>query len=306
MTRPEAAQASELATAEAIAGLAIDHVLVTRFNLPSPGPESLIRAQDGWLQDRVDLFERYTVPSVRAQTRKSFRWIVYFDPESPNWLIERLAPLAAGGVFTPIYRETASWRDVAADARDVTGGHGATLLTSNLDNDDAIAANFVERLQAMARPGRREALYLGEGLILSRSRTFVRFDPENAFCSVAEPWGGGAVTAWRDWHNLLHDHMPVRIDRGRPAWLQVIHGRNVSNRVRGHLVDPTSHQDLFPGMLGQLPTPSPAELLADRILRVPLREVREAGRHVTKTAVMRLFGKEGLDRVKEFLQRRPT
>jgi hypothetical protein len=27
----------------------IDHVLLTRFNLPSRGLESLIRAKDGWL-----------------------------------------------------------------------------------------------------------------------------------------------------------------------------------------------------------------------------------------------------------------
>lgn len=279
----------------------IDHVLVTRFNLPTAGSESLIRAQDGWLQDRVELFERYTVPSVRAQSTNRFRWIVYFDPESPDWLIERLAPLVADGVFAPLYRETVAWHDVATDAREITGGRRVMLLTTNLDNDDAIAIDFVERLQHMVRVGKREALYLGTGLILSGGTAFLRFDPENAFCSVAEPWDG-AVTAWRDWHNLLHNHMTLRIERGRPAWLQVVHGRNVSNRVRGHLVDPSEYRRLFPGLLDHMSIPGFAELLIDRGIRVPLREVRETGRRAAKTAVLRLSGRDGLDRVKQFLQ----
>lgn len=280
----------------------IDHVLVTRFNLPSVGPESLIRAQDGWLQDRVALFERYTVPSVRTQSSAAFRWVVYFDPASPDWLTERLASLVSNAVFTPLYRETVTWRDVVTDAREITGGRAAILLTTNLDNDDAIAANFVERLQQMARPGKREALYLGEGLIFSGERAFLRFDPENAFCSVAEPWDG-AVTAWRDWHNLLHAHMPVRIDRGQPAWLQVIHDRNVSNRVRGHLVDPTEYRQLFPDVLEEATVPGSAELFIDRAVRVPLRGLREVGRRAAKTTVLRLSGKGGLDRVKQLLQK---
>ncbi|MCU1424755.1 MAG: hypothetical protein JWM51_1046, partial [Microbacteriaceae bacterium] len=67
-----------------------DHVLLTRFNLPSAGVESLIRAQEGWLRTRVELFERYCVPSVLAQTSSSYRWLIYFDPESPQWLKDRV------------------------------------------------------------------------------------------------------------------------------------------------------------------------------------------------------------------------
>ncbi len=42
----------------------VDHVLLTRFNLPTPGVEGLIRAREGWLQDRIELFELYCAPSV--------------------------------------------------------------------------------------------------------------------------------------------------------------------------------------------------------------------------------------------------
>jgi hypothetical protein len=44
----------------------IDHVLLTRFNLPSKGPESLICTMHGWLQRRVELFMKYTISSITA------------------------------------------------------------------------------------------------------------------------------------------------------------------------------------------------------------------------------------------------
>ncbi|ACZ31708.1 hypothetical protein Xcel_2694 [Xylanimonas cellulosilytica DSM 15894] len=284
---------------------AIDHVLVTRFNLPSPGPESLIRAQDGWLAERIELFETYTVPSVRHQTVRDFRWIVYLDPQSPAWLVERLAPLVDDGLITPIYTEHATWENVRDDARAVTGGAGSILITTNLDNDDALATDFVERLQQRATPGRREALYLGYGLIVHGDRVYLRRDPHNAFCSVAEPWDG-ALTAWRDWHIGLSDHMPAETLDGPPAWLQVVHGKNVSNRVRGRLVDPSRYRDSFAGLLDGVPRPSRRVLLRETALARPAREGRELVRSAGKAVVLRVVGKDGLQTLRGWLARRPS
>lgn len=283
--------------------LSIDHVLITRFNLPSVGPESVIRAQNGWLQSRVELFEQFTVPSVLRQSFAGrFDWIVYFDPKSPAWLLDRLAPLVSAGVLAPIYREVATWKEVIEDARTLTGAHGDVLITTNLDNDDGLAVNFVERLQRSARDGERFAVYLADGLILCGDRCYLRVDRQNAFCSVAEPWDG-AVTTWRDWHNMLKEHVPLHIEQGRPAWMQVVHGRNVSNVVRGRLIDPASYATDFPGMLDGLPSPRKREIALDVAVRVPLRDVRDAVRRIGRALVVRLFGKEGLDRVKSLLQR---
>lgn len=284
--------------------LAIDHVLLTRFNLPSVGPESLIRAKDGWLQDRVELFERFTVPSVDAQSAAGrFRWLVFFDRKSPRWLIDRLAPHVERGIFAPIYGEQFSNEEVVAYARSVTGGEGDILITTNLDNDDGLAVDFVERLQRLAQPGQQTALYLGNGIILAGGRAFLRHDRYNAFVSVAEPWAN-AKTVWRDWHNMLHKQMAVQTDGGQPAWLQVVHDRNVSNRVRGRLIDPAGYRALFPGHLEGMPGPSRGAVLYDRVVRIPVRETRETARRSAKTVLLGTIGKQGLDRIKESLQQR--
>lgn len=279
----------------------IDHVIVTRFNLPSEGAERLIRAQDGWLRDRVELFEKYTVPSVREQTTKNLQWIIYFDPESPVWLLDRLQPLVDEHLFTPLYREAVDWQDLAADAKAISGGRAAMLVTTNLDNDDALAVNFVERIQAAVQPGRREALFVSYGLIRSGTRTYLREDRHNAFCSVAEPWDG-AQTAWRDWHIMLDKHMPSRSLDGAPGWLQVVHARNVSNRIRGKLVSPTRYAGLFSGRLADLPPVSPGELLADRLVSGPVRETRELVRIIGKSILLGVMGKDGLSRLREWIR----
>lgn len=279
----------------------IDHLLLTRFNLPSKGPESLIRAQDGWLQRRVELFQRYTIPSVASQTVTGVHWIVYFDPQSPRWLLDTLAPYVDRGVYTPIFREEATWREVGRDARQLCGARGELLITTNLDNDDALANTFIARLQQLAQPGETRALFLERGLITSGRHTYLRRDRDNAFCSVAEPWTATPATAWRDWHVMLGKYMPVTRCAGAPAWLQVVHGENVSNRVRGHLTDPSGHRVLFPGLIEQQPRPPAGAVAADLLVTAPLRWLRDGLRTVTKHLLLAAGGKQAIDRVKMLL-----
>jgi len=280
----------------------VDLVLLTRFNLPSEGPESLIRAEEGWLADRWGLFERYTVPSVRAQTDHDVHWIIYLDPQSPAWLIEHMTLLADEGLVTPIYRERVLPPELAADIAATVGeAHGTLLATANLDNDDGLSPDFVARLKDAAGPG-RQAVYFEVGLIRSPTRLYLRHDPVNAFVAVTEPWDG-AVTCWVDWHNLLSDHMPVRVVAGAPAWLQVVHGRNVSNRALGDLVDPAIYRDAFPGCLDDLVTPTTTTLLVEQYVVRPGRAVKEGVRAGVKAIFMRLFGKDGWTKVKHAWKR---
>jgi Putative rhamnosyl transferase len=277
----------------------IDHVLLTRFNLPSEGVESIIRAKEGWLRDRIALFEHYCLPSVLAQTNQDFHWIIYFDPGSPEWLKQLIQSHANQGAYVPIFRPSVSKAELIADIIQVTGGRGARLITTNLDNDDGLAINFVERLQASGPHEERTAVYLSHGLIKSNSRLYLRTDKHNAFGSVVETWASPS-TCWADWHTLLGKSMRVIELYDEPGWLQVVHGANVSNRVRGRLVAPSAYTSLFPGLLDDICTPQLLELATDAIIAQPRRLAKESGRALAKAIAMRLLGKKGIDRVKTF------
>ncbi len=267
----------------------VDHVVLTRFNLPNGGVEGLIRAREGWLRDRVALFERYTVPSMLAQTRRP-HWIVYVDPESPAWLLERTSTWRESGVLTPVFRPSVSREELEADLRAVVGTPGEVLLTTNLDNDDGLAVDFCERVVAAGGPPPRAAVYVTRGLVVSPDGVFLRRDRRNAFCSVRETWDG-PVTAWSEYHNELARVMPTVEVGGGPGWLQVVHGANVSNRVRGRLVSPAPWRTRFPG-LEDATEPARSELLRDRLLLGPARLARDSARAGLRTAGLRVLGKE--------------
>jgi putative rhamnosyltransferase len=274
----------------------IDHVLLTRFNLPTPGVEGLIRAEEGWLHNRVELFERYCAPSVANQTQP-VSWIIYFDPDSPDWLLERLHPFVRNGLFKPILRASVTQDQLLSDISETVPHRSKVLLTTNLDNDDGLAADFCERLRSVQTAHPRVAIYMVHGLIKSAEGLFSRTDRRNAFCSVLEPWDG-AVTAWAEYHNEFPRVMPVVELDGPPSWLQVVHGANVSNRVRGRLVSPRAHQARFGNTLDDAPTPVFADITKDMFVGVPIRAARDGARSAVRLAALRLLGKDRYQRAK--------
>lgn len=276
----------------------IDHVLLTRFNVPSAGRESLIRAQESWLRDRVALFEKYCLPSVLQQSVISFNWIIYFDPQSPPWLREWIDKLAPLKIFHPIFRESVSNEQLVSDLRHVSGATAQTLLTTNLDNDDSLAVDFVEQVQSAVGNNGKKAIYLANGLILQYPSIYLQCDKDNAFCSVAEPWDT-PVTAWADWHNRLHMHMPVSVVYGPPAWVQVVHGTNVSNRVHGRLDRPSAYRARLAVALVDLPEPRPLKFATEAFVARPFRSTAWQVRSLSKDLVIRVLGRKGLESARD-------
>ncbi|MET0715162.1 MAG: glycosyltransferase [Mycetocola sp.] len=281
--------------------MTLDHFVLTRFNLPTGGVEARIRASESWLTNRWALFEHYCAPSVEAQTTKEFAWVIYFDPESPQWLREAIAPYAERGLFIPIFRAEAPRDILVSDLRRFARHGDGTLLTTNLDNDDGVAVDFLERLQAAVTFEDRRALYVTNGIIKGPDGVYVRHDPENAFCSVAEPWSDPR-TSWDDWHIMLGRSMPVVEIDGAPGWLQVVHGENVSNRVRGRLVSPTAWSALFPGLLDDVAEPGRARMFRDRFLAGPVRWLRDTGRAMLRRVAIAVLGKDGMQNLKARLR----
>lgn len=274
----------------------VDHVLLTRFNLPTDGVEGLIRAREGWLRHRVELFERYSVPSVAGQT-SPVSWIVYLDPDSPAWLMDRLTPLIARGLFRPVFRVSVSREELVADLRETVRDPGELLITTNLDNDDGLAVDFCARVRSA--PGARSpvVIYLNRGLIKTADGVFVRTDRRNAFCSVREGWED-PVTAWSEYHNEFPRVMPaIQLD-GPPGWLQVVHTANVSNRVRGRLTDARPHRARFGQVLDDVAPPTARAVAADTLLRLPVRAARDGARSTVRLTGLRVFGKDRYQRLK--------
>jgi hypothetical protein len=68
-------------------GAPFSHVLITRFNIRVPCGERPTAEwkppSKEWMLHRLDLFERYCLPSVASQSVQNFHWILLVDPNTP-------------------------------------------------------------------------------------------------------------------------------------------------------------------------------------------------------------------------------
>ena len=73
----------------------IQHFVLTRFNLQS-GENFVVdknnkhTQSDDWLLHRFNLFEKYCLPSLGAQTNKKFQWFLFFDKETLHIFRQRI------------------------------------------------------------------------------------------------------------------------------------------------------------------------------------------------------------------------
>lgn len=256
------------------------HVLLTRFNLATPGREHKLRAQPDWLQGRFDLFERYCLPSVAEQSDRDFEWIILFDDHTPDWARRKIDSYRQIVPFRPVFTPMFPGRKWAAFTRMVIGPaqEGRTVVTSNLDSDDGLSSNYVARLRSVVRAenqARPYAINFENGLILHRGAGYWHRHRHNAFTNLVEDDGPAMRTSNSVDHMILFDVVPVVQERGPPAWLQVIHGRNVSNKIRGRMLR-RINPSWFPARVVGAAAPVPAaRLMMQNVLHQPTRRARD-------------------------------
>ena len=253
---------------------------MTRFNLATPGREVAYRTRPGWLESRFALFERYCHPSIAAQTQQDFQWLIYFDDQTPDWArrrveeLQRIRPFHA--CYTPMF-DGSGW---VRTLRELIGGPvpGRIVITANLDNDDALARDYIARVQAAAArvPEPRYAVNLPDGFVLSGRQLFGHRHLQNAFTNMVEQDSESIGTTMAIRHMELLETVPVVQAEGPGGWLQVVHDGNVSNRIRGRRVGQAEALDRFPDAgIGPIDDPAPWQRLVEFLALGPMRALRD-------------------------------
>ena len=263
--------------AHGVPGAGVTHLVLTRFNVRwIVGPHDT-----EWLAHRFDLFDRYCLPSMQGQTNQGFRWLVFFDEDTPEPFRSRIDAYTDWPAFTPVFIGPPS-SQVYDDAITAHLDGAGRLVTTRLDNDDALARDVVDRIQCAVRPGPREFLNLPVGYVWHRGRLYRHSHPSNAFLSLSEP-AEGFRSVWADPHEEASHVAPVRQLAGGPAWLQVIHEHNVSNRVRGRRDPADRVRVMFALDLGaEVTDETAADRWHDRVVGHPARVVRDGAIRVAK------------------------
>lgn len=209
------------------------HVLLTRFNVRVD--QSSPRPTDKWLADRLQLFETYTVRSLASQTIDRFEWLVFFDADTPDFARVSVDSLMAryANVFRPVYLSS-QFSSKSIRPHLPVQADQTHLVTTRVDNDDAVSIDFMEQIQRHAHVRDLEFVNLIDGAQMSTGGVYRRPYTSNPFISLVERWSTEPVTVFVGGHDELSTYGPVRnVRTGHPMWLQVVHGQNLANEIVG-------------------------------------------------------------------------
>jgi hypothetical protein len=216
----------------------IQHFLLTRFNVKVNYDSARTGLDPTWLSHRFDLFERFCYPSVYAQTNSDFRWLVYFDSETPQVFKQKIDRCAEWENFIPIYLET-EFSDQINQEKISTLIHKKTeyLITTRIDNDDAVSKNFIQSIRDNFEEREFEFISFVNGYVLDSGKLYSFKYVNNPFTSLVErikPTSTAEIrTILCGEHSQLSKLGHIKQIKIDSVWLQVVHGKNVSNRIRG-------------------------------------------------------------------------
>lgn len=199
------------------------------------------------MEDRIDKFGRYTVPSVSGQTEKDFEWILLLDSRTPRKTIIRLKKMIGRIPYRMIIAE---WTRGRFKERDCVHGWKQEFaaiakteckyaVMTRLDNDDALALGAVERIQRWVQKSRSGQFVIDMpcGVMwdsVNRQAYLARHAKGSPYITLVENTGrkGGLQTVYWHCHRKVAMHEAiVYTPRDWPGWLMVIHKRNTSNRI---------------------------------------------------------------------------
>ncbi len=232
---------------------AFAHFVITRFNAHGVWPQNNLsppapkRLTADYLNERFALFERFCLPALTQQSERDFFWLVLFDAETPAAFKSKIEGYAAiYPQFNPIYIEVGSelMRPVAATMQRLLPEGAAYLITSRIDNDDAVGRDFIAEVQACFNQQDDCVIFFKEGFLLQDDRLYARTYFDNPFATRIKrvDWERltievGNPTVFVGQHGHLKQLCAVRyVDNRAPIWLQTLHGSNLGNYRPKHCI----------------------------------------------------------------------
>ncbi len=230
---------------EQIGSSHFDHFIITRFNLKNNDwnvdKNNNVICDDDWLNFRFDIFEKTCFNSIKNQSNLNFKWLVYFDIETPNNYKKRIESLNNDfPQFKPIYKESNQvfLNDLSKDIKGFTNKE--YIITTRIDNDDAFHYKAIEKIQEQFNY--QDSIIINLPWIvcfdLLNKKMSKHFYVSNPFISLIEKKTVNTFQtvfckAHNDWRK---SHQIININDNKSYCFQLIHERNIYNQMEGDFI----------------------------------------------------------------------
>lgn len=219
----------------------LQYFILTRFNilLWRQDKEGKKVRTNKWLEHRFSLFEKYCLPSIKNQTCQNFEWIVLFDSMTPEKFKVRIVDYQKiCPQLTPVFVEPENGKYFAEIFRKeiVKRLEAKRVISTYLDNDDALDIDFVKDLQ-------RRSLSVCDGTFFYYDEGYQYYTeykymmqihyPRNHFVSVVEKGDAATVKGifGHGRHYYIDKIKGAKIEhiKTKPMWCEVVHEKNILN-----------------------------------------------------------------------------
>jgi Putative rhamnosyl transferase len=228
------------------------HFIITQFNLRN-FPKSNNSDYESWLEwtrKRTELFKEYCLPSVINQSCKSFKWLLYFDADTPDELTEFLDILRSYSfIDICICKGIGDFNsNYTAEIKRRSGESVKWIITTRIDNDDCLHRDAVKIIQENLVEKDGFLISLASGYLLNiYDRTLSHyFYPMSPFITLVEANNdnikgifGKGHTKYDNLRLFISKEIWIEYFNGKarmsrfilkkPLWIQTVHGENVSN-----------------------------------------------------------------------------
>lgn len=263
----------------------VDHFLITRFNLKKADWErdksNNVILDYMWIKNRIELFKNYCLPSVLGQSNSAFQWLIFVEKDSKEQIGELLELVEKYHFIEVIFIDgyVQFQFSISRIIKQRVNRKSQKIITSRLDNDDALHKDFIREVQNNARNASHNTIIsFPYGLCLDirePQRLADQFHHLNQFISLVEknePYLK-ISTVYINKHNCWgRDYEVINNDR-KGMWLQIAHDNNMINEFSGILAYSSSLRG-FSNLSANFPMYYDVEIFFERIKIVLKRKFR--------------------------------
>jgi hypothetical protein len=209
-----------------------NHFILTRVNYTNSSKE--------WLSHRIELFEKYTIPSILKQTSKNFTWLWLCDSVyHVDWIKELASKYIDQINIVPIFQSGTmdAWQShfINYINQNVAKKDIEFLITSRLDNDDMLAPEYIETVQKHTHCQTEILDFEGYQLNAQNDDLYIcnkYTEKPSPFSSLIEEVSTApfSTVVIKD-HTKLLDEFGTYIKIQNPLFTQVIHDQNLKNKI---------------------------------------------------------------------------
>lgn len=220
-----------------------NHVIITHCNLEGFDVDNIYAGNPSWMEYRLGMFEKYTLPSLLNQTDPEFHLLMFCHTNTPEHYKKQLVKLEEKYSFLKLMWEQTHFTGLGGEIPsfynsiknaylEVRNNNSDEIICSRMGTDDMAEARFNEVIKSLTNQVSTISIAGGLYWDVTKNEFLHSMFPTGPFVSVKSTLSNFKG----DMREISHHHL-IEQTKGSivmnedPLWIQLCSGTNVWNAL---------------------------------------------------------------------------